>query len=85
MAHGHNPAKVPKSNIKYDGIPSIGNFMLMINNHFKLFQLPGNLSKTKKCAAYFRGNTQFPIYSYFRCSVNSLNTTPGTTRNRFWL
>jgi hypothetical protein len=48
MAHGHNAAKVPNSNIKHDGILSIGNFMLMINNHFKLFQLPGKLSKTKK-------------------------------------
>jgi hypothetical protein len=35
----------------------------MINNHFARFQLPGNLLKTKKCAPYFRGNTQFPIYS----------------------
>jgi hypothetical protein len=31
--------KVPK--FKYDGILLIGNFMLMINNHFALFQLPG--------------------------------------------
>jgi hypothetical protein len=36
--------------------------MLMINNHFTLFQLPGNFLKTKKCAPYFRGNTEFPIY-----------------------
>jgi hypothetical protein len=36
--------------------------MLMINNHFALFQLPGNLLKNKKCAPYFRGNTEFPIY-----------------------
>jgi hypothetical protein len=62
MAHGHNPAKVPNSNIRHDGILSIGNFMLMINNHFTLFQLPGNLLKTKKCALYFRGNMEFPIY-----------------------
>jgi hypothetical protein len=39
--------------------------MLMINNHFTLFQLPGNLLKTKKCAPYFRGNTKFPIYFHF--------------------
>jgi hypothetical protein len=38
----------------------------MINNHFALFQLPGNFSKTKKCAPYFRGNTQFPIYFQIR-------------------
>jgi hypothetical protein len=44
---------------------SIGNFMLMIKNHFARFQLPGNLLKTKKCAPYFRGNTQFPIYWKF--------------------
>jgi hypothetical protein len=36
--------------------------MLMINNHFARFRLPGNLLNTKKCAPYFRGNTQFPIY-----------------------
>jgi hypothetical protein len=37
--------------------------MLMVNNHFARFRLPGNLLKTKKkCAPYFRGNTQFPIY-----------------------
>jgi hypothetical protein len=36
--------------------------MLMMNNHFALFQLPGNLLKTKKCALYFRGNTEFLIY-----------------------
>jgi hypothetical protein len=62
MAHGHNPAKVQNSNIRHDGILSIGNFMLMINNHFAQFQLPGSLLKTKKCASYFRGNTQFPIF-----------------------
>jgi hypothetical protein len=52
-------------NIRHDGILSIRNFMLMINNHFAIFQLPGNLLKTKKCAPYFRGNTQFPIYFIF--------------------
>jgi hypothetical protein len=51
MAHGHNPAKVSK--FKYDGILSIGNFMLMINNHFARFQLPGNLLKTKKMCSLF--------------------------------
>jgi hypothetical protein len=39
--------------------------MLMINNHCARFQLPGDLLKTKKCAPYFRGNTQFPIYLGF--------------------
>jgi hypothetical protein len=54
MDHGYNPAKVPKFkykykyNIKHDGIPSIENLVLMINNHFAVFQLPGNLFKTKK-------------------------------------
>jgi hypothetical protein len=39
----------------------------MKSYHFLLFQLPGNLLKTqKKCAPYFRGNTQFPIY--FNCT-----------------
>jgi hypothetical protein len=45
--------KSRNSNICQDGILSIGNFMLMINNHFK---------KPKKCAPYFRGNMKFPIY-----------------------
>jgi hypothetical protein len=35
--------KSQNSNIKHDGILSIGNFLLMINNHFARFQLPGNL------------------------------------------
>jgi hypothetical protein len=47
MAHGYNPAKVQNSNIRHDGILSIGNFMLMRNNHFARFQLPGYLLKTK--------------------------------------
>jgi hypothetical protein len=55
----------PKSqNFKtgHDGILSIGNFILMIKNNILLFQLPGNWPTTKKCAPYFRGNTEFPIY-----------------------
>jgi hypothetical protein len=39
--------------IRHDGILSIGNFMLMINNHFARFQLPGNLLKTKKMCSLF--------------------------------
>jgi hypothetical protein len=45
--------KSQNSNIRHDGILSIVNFMLMINNHFTLFQLPGNLSKTKKMCSLF--------------------------------
>jgi hypothetical protein len=42
---------------------SIRNFMLMINNHFARFQLPGNLLKTKKkCAPYFRAGLQFMTF-----------------------
>jgi hypothetical protein len=55
----------PKSQISkigHDGILSIGNFKLMIKNHILIFQLPGNWPTTKKCAPYFRGNTEFPIY-----------------------
>jgi hypothetical protein len=40
--------KSRNSNKRHDGILSIGNFMLMICNHFALFQLPGNLFRTKK-------------------------------------
>jgi hypothetical protein len=35
--------KSRNSNIRHDGILSIGNYMLMANNHFARFQLPGNL------------------------------------------
>jgi hypothetical protein len=59
----------PKSQnfkIGHDGILSIGNFILMIKNHILVLQLPGNLPTTKKCAPYFRGNTEFPIYSVFQ-------------------
>jgi hypothetical protein len=45
--------KSRKSNIRHDGILSIVNFMLMINNHFARFQLPGNLLKTKKMCSPF--------------------------------
>jgi hypothetical protein len=58
----------PKSQnfkIGHDGILSIGTFILMIKNHILLFQLPGNWPTTKKCAPYFRGNTEFPIYLKF--------------------
>jgi hypothetical protein len=57
----------PKSQnfkIGHDGILSIGNFILMIKNHILLFQLSGNRPTTKKCAPYFRGNTEFPIYFF---------------------
>jgi hypothetical protein len=55
----------PKSQnykIGHDCILSIGNFILVIKNHILLFQLPGNCPTTKKCAPYFRGNMEFPIY-----------------------
>jgi hypothetical protein len=42
--------KSQNSNIRHDGIPSIGNFMLMINNHFAQFQLLGFFFKNKKKA-----------------------------------
>jgi hypothetical protein len=43
ITHGHNLAALfPNSNERHDGILSIGNFMLMIKNHFALFWLPGN-------------------------------------------
>jgi hypothetical protein len=56
----------PKSQnfkIGHDGSLSIGNFILMIKNHILIFQLPGTRPTTKKCAPFFRGNTEFPIYS----------------------
>jgi hypothetical protein len=45
--------KSRNSNTRHDGILLIGNFMLMINNHFARFQLPDNLLKTKKTCSLF--------------------------------
>jgi hypothetical protein len=45
--------KSQNSNIRHNGILSIGNFMLMINNHFALFQLHSYLSKIKKMCSLF--------------------------------
>jgi hypothetical protein len=45
--------KSQNSNIRHDCILSIGNFMLMINNHFARFQLPGKLLKTNKMCSLF--------------------------------
>jgi hypothetical protein len=63
--HGHNPAKIQNSNIRHDGILSIGNFMLMINNHFELFQLSGNLLKTKKMCSLFSWQHAISYSLYF--------------------
>jgi hypothetical protein len=52
LAYGHDPA-YKSQNL---------NLGMMINNHILLFQLPGNWPTTEKCAPYFRGNTEFPIY-----------------------
>jgi hypothetical protein len=56
--------KSQKFKIGHDGILSNGNFILIIKNNIFLFQLPGNWPTTKKCAPYFRGNTEFPIYFF---------------------
>jgi hypothetical protein len=66
----------PKSQnfkIGHDDILSIGNFILMIKNHILLFQLPRNWPTTKKCAPYFRGNTEFPIYLKFEAKAEVLD------------
>jgi hypothetical protein len=63
----------PKSHnykIGNDGILSIGNFILVIKNRILLFQLPGNWPTTKKCAPYFRGNMEFPIYLVQNCTIS---------------
>jgi hypothetical protein len=63
----------PKShifNIGHDGTPSIGNVMLILkyNIALQIFDLscPVNWSTAKKCASYFRGNMEFPIYWHFQ-------------------
>jgi hypothetical protein len=61
--------KSQKFKIGREGILSIENFRLMIKNHILLFQLPGNWPTTKKCTAYFRGNTEFPIYFILYISI----------------
>jgi hypothetical protein len=45
--------KSQNSNTRHDGILSIGNLMLIINNHFPRLKLPGNLLKTKKMCSLF--------------------------------
>jgi hypothetical protein len=58
--------KSHNSNIRHDDFLSIGNFMLMINNHFARFQLPGNWLKTKKMCTLF--SWQHAIsYLFFVC------------------
>jgi hypothetical protein len=54
---------------KYDGILSIGNFILMTKNHILL------TTTTKKCAPHFRGNTEFPIYfvTKYYCALKSIH------------
>jgi hypothetical protein len=53
--------KSQNSNIGHDGILSIRNFMLMINNNFSLFSCPVTCQEPIKCAPDFRSNTQFLI------------------------
>jgi hypothetical protein len=40
---------------------------MKIKNHILLFQLPGSRPTTKKCAPFFRGNMEFPIYFGCKC------------------
>jgi hypothetical protein len=54
LAQSHNPAKVPK--FKYKA------WWYSIDQKFHADEKKTfNLLKTEKCAAYFRGNTQFPF------------------------
>jgi hypothetical protein len=48
MAHAHTDYGSRNFNVRNDGILSLGNVMLMINNHFSLFKLPDNLLKNQK-------------------------------------
>jgi hypothetical protein len=59
MAYGHNPAKVPKFQNRAWWY-SIDRKFHADNkkSYILLLQLP----TTKKCAPYFRGNMEFPIY-----------------------
>jgi hypothetical protein len=52
----------------YDGILSIRNFMLVINNYFARFQLPGKLLKTKKMCSLFPWQHGM---SYLFCDVHN--------------
>jgi hypothetical protein len=64
--------KSQNSNIKLDGILSIGNFMLIINNHFARFRLPGNLLKTKKNVLSIFVATRNFLFIFFN-NVGKLN------------
>jgi hypothetical protein len=82
--------KSQNSNIRHDGILSVGNFMLMINNHFALFQLPGSLSKTKKSDFGIVLKCIFFGYIGFICSSVGLwletNILPETIKKwHFWV
>jgi hypothetical protein len=46
--------------------------MLMINNHFARFQLPGNLLKTKKMCSLFSWQHAIPIYSSLKVKLGYL-------------
>jgi hypothetical protein len=63
--------KSQNSNVSHDGILSIGNFMLMINNHFKLFQLPGILSKTKKMCSLFSWQHAISYLLFMNMNLNA--------------
>jgi hypothetical protein len=57
LLYSHNPVKLPKFQNKSRWYSMDRQFLADdINNHFALFQLPGNWSSTKKCAPYFCGN-----------------------------
>jgi hypothetical protein len=79
----------PKSrnlNIRHGGVLSIGNFMLMINNHFVRFQLPGNLLKTKKmCYLFSWPHAISYLFSMYLCCtktvIESGNKWPQSTEN----
>jgi hypothetical protein len=79
--------KFQNSSIRHDDILTIGNFMLMINNHFARFQLPGKLLKTKKMCSLFPWQHVISyFFSFHRCarcaSVRRKNEQGGTKWKR---
>jgi hypothetical protein len=56
----------------------------MKKNHILLIQLPGNWPTTKKCAPYFRGNMEFPIYLNF-AALLFIQYSKLFKRNNFWV
>jgi hypothetical protein len=71
--------KTPKWKIFIPKLKPVKNIKGLIKKHIALqiidCSCPVSWSITKKCAPYFRGNTEFPIYSLLLCLADKKYTT----------